>query len=682
MLWGWLAGYLPLMTVPNYPSMAALAYLLLTMGGCASTKGNLAMTDPIWTSSDTLTGYCTEALTRAKAAREALRAAEGGPDTLDKYNRMLIEIDNAMGWSALHFQVHPEEAIREAAGTCKQQLAELGNDITLDRGLFDAMAAVDTSAMDGQSQRFAQRVLRDFRRSGVDKDDATRGRLKALHGKMVKLGQDFQTNVRADVRHINIDDPAKLDGLPEDWIAAHKPEKAGGPIQISTDYPDFFPFQTYCKDGALRRTLYAEFGARGYPANKPILAELLKLRAEYAKLLGYASWAAYDAEVKMVKNTQRVDSFLKQLTAIAQPRAKADLAELLEAKRKDEADATAVEVWDRFFYTAQVREEKYDFDAREVRAYFPYQQVKAGLLEVYSELFGLEFAALPDEPVWHEDVEAWSLKDNGKEIARFYLDMHPRAGKYKHAAMFGIQTGLGGGQTPRASLVCNFPNPRADGKALMEHTQVVTFFHEFGHLLHHLLAREARYINLGGINVEWDFVEAPSQILEEWAWDHSVLSRFAKHSETGKAITPELVQRMRASEEFGKGAQVMRQLFYAAYSFFLHAEPPETLDLERFTDDMYARFSPYPRLEGGRVYANFGHLIGYSSAYYTYQWSLVIAKDMFTRFKKNGMMDRQTARDYVEKILEPGGMRDADDLVTDFLGRDYTLDAYRAWLED
>ncbi len=260
--------------------------------------------------------------------------------------------------------------------------------------------------------------------------------------------------------------------------------------------------------------------------------------------------------------------------------------------------------------------------------------------------------------------------------------MHPRKGKYKHAAMFPIQTGIKDGRMPMASLVCNFPNPaEGDHQALMEHNQVVTFFHEFGHLVHHLLARNTHWANLAGINVEWDFVEAPSQLLEEWSWDPEVLKRFAKRVDTGEPVPAEMVRAMRRAEEFGKGVAVMRQIFYTAYSFFLHNRDPSTVDLDRYTEEIYAKYSPYPALEKGHVYANFGHLMGYSSMYYTYQWSLVIAKDLFTRFKKEGLLNPDVARAYRRAILEPGGTRDAAELVEAFLGRPYNLDAYRAWLE-
>ncbi|MFT5429586.1 MAG: thimet oligopeptidase [Myxococcota bacterium] len=642
-------------------------------------EGNKTMLTAPWKTAAGLQSYCDESLETAKAIRAELIAGKSG-DVLGRYNELLQSVDTSMGWASLMFQVNPTEAIRKTAGECKQRLAEFGNDSMLDRGLFDALNGVSTSGLDDETKRYHSHIMREFKRSGVDKNDAQRARLKTIHGKMVELGQLYQTNVREDVRSITVDDAKALDGLPADWIANHKPGP-DGKITVTTDYPDFIPFETYSTNGALRKTLYDVFMQRGFPKNKPIFKELLTLRHEYAGMLGYPTWAAYNAADKMVKTAERVDEFIRELGEIARPRAKEDLKVLLKRKQVDVKGASAIEVWDRFYYLGKVREESYGFDAQAVRPYFPYEQVKNGIMEIYAELFGIEFVALPDAPVWDPQVDAYELRMNGERIAAFYLDMHARAGKYKHAAMFGVQTGLVGGRLPMASLVCNFPDPKdGDGNALMEHTQVQTFFHEFGHLLHHLLARGSRYANLGGINVEWDFVEAPSQLLEEWGWAPEVLGRFAKHVDTGAVIPTDMITKMRESDEFGKGVGVLRQLFYTAYSFYSHNRDPATLDLDEFTDEIYRDYSPYPRIKDGKVYANFGHLIGYSSMYYTYQWSLVIAKDLFTRFNESGLMDKTVAREYRERILEPGGMRDAAELVRDFLGRDYSLDAYKKWL--
>jgi thimet oligopeptidase len=641
-----------------------------------------------WSSPENLKSRCDHALAEAKDIMATLKSAPedvGDATTLERYNKLFLALDTEGSLSSLVFNTHPDEKIRNAARICQQEISSFLTELGLDGDLYKSLSAVDTSNFDVQAKRFVDHLLRDFRRSGVDQNEETRKRLFELDQDLVRLGQEFQKNVRTDVRSIEIDDVAELKGLPEDFIKGHQPNDEGK-IVITTDYPDFFPFQTYAQNSLLRAELYRRFMQRGYPANKDILMKVLQLRSEKAALLGFPTWAEYNAKDKMVGNAQVVDDFIKSLVGMVRTRSDSDIAQLLKRKRKDTPEAKTIQVWDRFYYAGKVREEDYGFDARTVRPYFAYHRVKKGILDLYSELFGVSFRPLPDEPVWHESVEAWELSQDNEVLGVFYLDMHPRDGKYKHAAMFSVQTGLSGKgvtRAPMASLVCNFPDPAdGDGHALMEHNQVVTFFHEFGHLVHQMLARGSTWTTLAGINVEWDFVEAPSQLLEEWAFDPLVLQRFAHHYESNEPIPVELVNKLKRAKNFGKGMHVMRQIFYTAYSFYLHHRNPDEIDLEKFSEEIYRDFSPYPSVEGGHIYANFGHLLGYSSMYYTYQWSLVIAKDLFTRFESEGILNPDVAKAYRDAILVPGGSKDASQLVEDFLGRPYNLDAYGAWLKE
>jgi thimet oligopeptidase len=257
-------------------------------------------------------------------------------------------------------------------------------------------------------------------------------------------------------------------------------------------------------------------------------------------------------------------------------------------------------------------------------------------------------------------------------LGRIYLDLHPREGKYSHAAQFTITDGISGTQLPEGVLVCNF------NRGLMEHQEVVTLFHEFGHRMHHVLAGRHEWVRFSGVATEWDFVEAPSQMLEEWAWDASVLQLFARDAE-GNPIPTELVERMRAADEFGKAFLARTQMFYAALSYRFHLEVPD--DLTRRLLELYPRYSLVEPLEGTHFHTGFGHLEGYTSAYYTYMWSLVIAKDLFSAFDRDDLMDPEVARRYRDTVLAPGGSRDAADLVADFLGRPYDTEAFSAWLD-
>jgi thimet oligopeptidase len=288
---------------------------------------------------------------------------------------------------------------------------------------------------------------------------------------------------------------------------------------------------------------------------------------------------------------------------------------------------------------------------------------------------------VPDAPAWHPEVEAWDVVEGDRLLGRVYLDMHPRDGKYKHYAQFTLASGQAGRRLPEGVLVCNFPRPAPQAPALMEHGDVKTFFHEFGHLLHHVLGGHTRWAAQSGVATEWDFVEAPSQMLEEWVWDPDVLATFARHVETGEPIPPDLVRRMKAADEYGKGLMVRQQMFYAATSLELHRREPEGLDTTALVAELQERYTPFRHVDGTYFHESFGHLDGYSAIYYTYMWSLVIAKDLFGEFGKGRhLLDPAPALRYRRAILEPGGTRPAADLVSDFLGRPYGFDAYEAWL--
>ncbi|HKX46628.1 MAG TPA: M3 family metallopeptidase, partial [Planctomycetota bacterium] len=328
------------------------------------------------------------------------------------------------------------------------------------------------------------------------------------------------------------------------------------------------------------------------------------------------------------------------------------------------------------------RARRYGVDSRALRPYLPYAAVRDGVLRTSEALYGVAIVRDAAARPWHPDVEAYDVLRAGRPIARFYLDMHPREGKYKHAAMFHLHEGVRGGDLPAACLVCNFPRPAGDDPGLLLFDDVTTFFHEFGHLLHHLFAGGKRFLAFSGIATEWDFVEVPSQLYEEWAWDPRVLQSFARHPATGEPIPAELVQRMRAAEEYGKGLQTLRQMTLAALALDYFTLDPTRgeLDVTRVMLERKRATDLVPHEEGGYVFTRFGHLHGYSAMYYTYMWSFAIAKDLFERFEPD-LLDRGVAAEYRERVLEPGGTRDASELVGAFLGRETRLDAFERWLE-
>jgi thimet oligopeptidase len=592
-------------------------------------------------------------------------------EVLRIWNDAQTALSNAASIGSLFAEVHPDKAVRDRAEGVAQQVQKLDTDLGLDQELYAVFAGLDRSGLDADAARVLEHTLRDFRRSGVDRDEMTRARLRQLSEQAILLSQEFSKNLREDVRSIRVR-PEQLEGLPQDWVDGH-PAGDDGLVTVSTDYPDSIPFRTFARDADARRELTTAFLTIGHPANDDVLQRLFALRREWAALLGYETWADFDAEVKMIGSGAAIGEFIDRITELSTESAARDKQVLLDRLRQDRPDADDIDGADVLHYAELVRKERFAVDAQRVRTYFTFEQVRQGLLDVTGRLFGLTWTPVPreDAGTWHEDVATFDVSFDGEGLGRIHLDLHPRDGKYKHAAQFDLVRGVTGVQLPEGVLVCNF------NRGLLEHDEVVTLFHEFGHLIHHVLGGHTPWVRFSGVATEWDFVEAPSQMLEEWAWDADVLATFARDAE-GRTIPAELVAAMKEADDFGKGYQARTQMFYAALSYDLHVR--ETPDLTARLRELMDRYSVFPYIDGTHQQCSFGHLDGYSSAYYTYMWSLVIAKDMFSAFDREDLFDPEVAGAYRDKVLAQGGRRDAADLVADFLGRPYTFDAYAAWL--
>ena len=628
------------------------------------------------------TTECLEGLRRAQALRPQIieSSARTIDEALVRYNELLTAASASNALAGLMSEVHPDEKIRDAARECEQEVSKFYSELALDRDMYDALAAIDVSGADPDTQRFHAHTLRDYRRAGVDKSPEIRDRLKKIDEELTKLGQQFSKTISEDVRVIEVRDGKRLAGLPQDFIASHPPD-AKGLIRISTDYPDYNPFMTYAVDDELRKELYVAFRSRGDRANEGVLREILKLRAEKAGLLGFADWADYVTADKMIKTGGKAAEFIDKVWKLAAPRAEEDYKELLRQLRTVDPGAKAVADWQKTWLEHLVKIERYEVDASIVRQYFPYDRVLVGLLAITAEIFELTYVPRPEVETWHDTVLVYDVVRGDTKLGRIYLDMHPREGKYKHAAQFPLKDGVRGVQLPEGVLVCNFPAPGpGDAPALMEHDDVVTMFHEFGHLMHHVLGGHQKWITQSGVATEWDFVEAPSQMFEEWAWRHDTLARFARHHVTGEVIPEDLVEKMRRADKFGLGTATVQQIFYAAISLGFHRADPEALDQLAEVQRLQKRYTPFAYVAGTRFHASFGHLVGYSAMYYTYQWSLVIAKDLLTPFERAGLMATDVTRAYRDKVLVPGGSRDAAELVRDFLGREYDFAAFERYL--
>lgn len=628
-----------------------------------------------------LTGFCQEQLEDSQQLLANLLATGSSTNceqtVLEPLNELFAKLNGVGGLVGLLRSVHPEESVRRAAEGCEQDLSRFAHELGLNRELYEVVRPCDTTPLDEDGVRFVERVLRDFRRSGVDKEEADRERVRALRRELVELGQAFTRNIVTDVRGIDVEE---LEGLPEDFVSKHTPGP-DGKIRVTTDYPDYNPFMQYAKNPDSRRRLYTEFRVRAYPANIEVLDKIRARRHELATLLGFSSWAAYATEDKMIKTPEAVGAFLDRVSASSRARADREYGILLDQKRKEVADATEVFDWEKGYLEEQFKSQNFHVDSKALRLYFEYRRVKDGILSLTQDLFGVRFQEVTGAPRWHDDVEILDVFEGSERLGRIYLDMHPREGKFKHAAMFPVVSGSRGLTLPEAALVCNFPDPKkSQGPALLEHDDVVTFFHEFGHLLHQIFGGNQRWVEFSGCATEWDFVEVPSQLYEEWAWDYQVLQRFAVHHETGETIPEATVERLRAARDFGRGLAVCHQMFYASLSLACYDQDPGERDSSDLMRELQKKYSPFAFVEGTYFQASFGHLDEYSALYYTYMWSLVIVRDLCGAFKESGALSREAARRYREAVLNPGGSKDAVDLVRDFLGRAYTFDAFERWL--
>lgn len=562
---------------------------------------------------------------------------------------------------------HPDADVRAAAEARVQQLEALSSGRMLDRELFRAFDDLDAEGLDAGEQRLLDHLVRDFRRGGVALGDAERERVRTLTDRDTELSLAFSRNIREGRREVRVR-PEALAGLPQDFVDAH-PVDDEGLVTLTTEYTDLMPVREYATDRATREALVGAYNDLAWPENDSVLAELLAVRAERAALLGYGDWADYETEPRMIGSSAAIAEFLDRLDDASRAAADAEYPLLLERLRRDDPEATEVTIADFFHVLGALRRERHDVDAQLVRSYFSFDRVLPGLLETTGRLLDIEYVPV-DVPTWHDDVHSYDVVRGGERLGRIHLDLHPRDGKYGHAACFGIAPGVTGRVLPEAALLCNF------ARGLMTHDEVVTFFHEFGHLVHDILGGRQRFARFSGVATEWDFVEAPSQLLEEWAWDADVLASFTANAE-GEPIPAELVEKMRVADGFGRALEVRRQLGHANVSYRLHVDQPA--DLQAETERLYATTSPVQPLRGLHPYAGFGHLTGYGSCYYTYQWSLVIARDLLSAFG-GSLLDPDVATAYRREILEPGGSRDAADLVEAFLGRPYGFDAYRSWL--
>jgi thimet oligopeptidase len=655
-----------------------------------------ASTDPLhaWVAAKdaaALAAWADQRIAAQQAAVASLLSVQGArtlDNTLRPFDEAANQLALASSQSHLLYAVGDTPELRDMGQALAQKISAIAAELSLDPNIYTALcdlaASPDAANWDAATRHYLQRTLLQYRLSGVDKDEPTRNYLRALQDRATELSLSFGRHVQDDVRSVIVKDRAQLDGLPQDFLDRH-PVAADGTCTVTTDQPDYGPVLRYAKSDALRRELFLAYNDRGYPANKQVLLDLLTVRAEIASILGFATWADLATADQMMGSAANMKKFLAEVDAASSQPATDEYAQLMAWVQTQRPDLKVLTDADAGYWAEQFRRAAYDFDSQSVRPYFPYEQVETGILATAARLFHVEFRAVPDAVVWDKSVTTFDVIDHGRAIGRIYLDMHPRPGKDKWFSASSLVPGIrylaDNRQLPEGVLICNFPGGELAGDpGLMEYNDVVTYFHEFGHLMHYILGGQQQWSGIGGFSVEGDFIEVPSQMLEEFFREPAILQSFAKHYQTGEPLPTELIAQMNRANAYGRGRWVQTQLFYTNFALDVHDRDPKTLDLDALLRQDHDRFLKPAWIDGNRMYACFTHLTGYSSNYYTYVFDKVIAIDFFAQFDQKDLLDGPAAMRYRKAVLEPGGGRPAEELVDAFLGRKQNMDALREWI--
>lgn len=624
---------------------------------------------------------CEAAMRACDASIAAIVAVPDGQrtfaNTLLALEEAVEPVSQASGQYAFMAYVSADDALRAAAREWDEKLDKYMVGLSFREDLYAAIKAfagtAEAGGLSGEDARWLAHELRDYRRNGFDLPAEQRQRVRALFDELVELDVQFRKNID-DYEDGIVVEREQLAGLPDAWIENLAKVDEGGvtKYRVSLDYPEIQPFMANSPDGALRRELFEKDQRKGGAENVTVLERAIQARTEVARLLGYDSWAAYRTEVRMAGTREAVEAFLTDLRGKVAVKAAADLEEM-RALAKERTGNGEVNIWDWRYYHNELLKTKYAVDDFEVAKYFPLDAVIAGLFDVYQTLLGVRFMEAPAAPRWHADVRAFDIAEasGGEPFARFYMDLFPRPNKYGHAAAFTLRRGRvladGGYQQPVSAIVANFTKPAATQPSLLRHTEVVTFFHEFGHIMHQTLTR-ARRARFSGTQTERDFVEAPSQMLEHWCWEPRVLAGFSRHFETGEPLPQGLVDAMVAAKNLNSGVMTLRQLFFATLDLTYHT-PGFGGDSTATVRELHG-ITAFPYTEGTHFQSGFGHLFGYDAGYYGYLWSHVFGDDMYTRFEATNPLDTTTGMHYRKTILERGGTVDGSQLVRDFLGRE------------
>src|SRR5438445_1247419 len=677
------------------PSLTLSAAQLKTVDDfrAAAAKANAALAIPDWEKTpEAVEAAMKNAIAKANATVDRIGAQDPGKvtfkSTVVALDDVTYEASLAANRATIIKEANTNPAMRTGAENAVKAFQDWAVGVDYREDVYKVIKAfADTHPkLSGEDEKLLKETLRDYRRAGLELPPDQRKEVEGLRKELSKLGTDFDTNI------VKSDAPvmfskADLDGLPESFFASPGIKTGDGVYTVMANVTwQFNTVEENAKSEATRKQLYVIRETLAKDTNVPVLNQMLALRNKIALHLGYKSWDDYQTEVKMAKTGANAEKYISDLVTGSQPKFDSELAELQKLKAADTNDPNArIMVWDWRYYSNQRNKQKYDVDKEALRVFFPFQKVLDGMFSIYQNIFGLKFQKIVAPYKWIDDLQLYLVTDSGtgEPLGMFYLDMFPREGKFNHFAQFDIISGKllpeGKYQRPTVALLCNFPPGTADTPSLLTHQDVETLFHEFGHALHSIVTR-AKYGRFAGTHVPGDFVEAPSQMLQNWVWDKKVLDTFAAdYRDPLKKIPADIVNKMNDAKLANAGVFYRRQFAFASLDLALHDPHPEDMPYDSVAISNPILGKVFLPIDPSTTFVSyFGHLNGYDAGYYGYAWADAIAADMATVFEKakDGYLDKQAGMKLRREIYEPGDSRDVNESIEKFLGRKQSVEPF------
>ena len=629
-----------------------------------------------------ITKLCDAAIAKISQRLDAIAALKPEQRTLDNtllaYENASADFSDETGNLTFMNYVSTNDALRAEGSACEEKIGQFSVGILTRRDLYNALK--DQKPRNPEEARLLSETLEGYEQNGMKLSDEKLAEFKKLKGELASKETQFSTNLNNDATQVAFT-AEELVGAQPDFLARLQ-KNAEGKYIVTGKSTDYVSVMENVTNAETRRRMLEAYLNRGGEANVKLLEEAVALRSKIAKVMGYETWADYRTVTRMAKDKKTVTEFLSSLRGKLAERNAQDMAKLLAFKKELEPSATTLNQWDLAYLSAQLQKRDYNLDTEKIREYFPSDVVVNGMFAVYSRMLGVKYVEVTNAKVWADGVKLYEIREasNDQVIAYFYADYFPRQGKYGHAAAFPLIAGRrmadGKYSIPVASIVANFTPPTGDKPSLMTHDEVETTFHEFGHIMHQVLTR-APYASLAGTSVAQDFVEAPSQMLENWVWSPVVLPMISGHyKDKSQKLPQDLLEKMIAAQDFMQGYSYTKQLLYGSFDMSIHTQG-EKVDTTKTYDQLYREIIGQEPIAGGKFAAGFGHMMGgYDAGYYGYLWSKVYAEDMFSIFPKEDIMSPEVGGRYRKLILEQGNMRESIDLLREFLGREPNSDAF------